>query len=136
MFKKILLVLFLAVIGLNAQSYYDALPILDSATTADGDTLSGYINLKGNQLFTLKVPSTFDGTTITIYSSSDSTSGFEPAYSTEDNTVLSFTATAGRKYYFSPTSYFWINQFIKIESNSAATGADTWLIEKGKYFKK
>ena len=106
---------------------------LDSVSTANGDTLSSSADLKGNLLFTIEVPSSFDGTEITIYTSRDG-SNFKPVYNS-DNEILKVTVTAGRKYYLIPANYYWIDRYIKIESNSAASGADKFYITKGKYFK-
>lgn len=132
--KKIVVMLLLFSISLFAQqTYYDAIPVLDSVSTANGDTLSSSADLKGNLLFTIEVPSSFDGTEITIYTSRNS-SNFKPVYNS-DNEILKVTVTAGRKYYLTPANYYWVDRYIKIESNSAASGADKFYITKGKYFK-
>lgn len=133
MLKKLLLLLIIASSIFAQQSYYDAVPILDSVSTSNGDTLSAALDLRGLQLFTFKVPTSFDGTEITIYTSVDGVT-YAPVYDS-DNAILKFTVTAGRTYYLTPSNYYFLGRYIKLESNSAATGADKFYITKGKYFK-
>ena len=137
--KKIVLAVILAIVfagNVFAQDYFDTVPILDSVITANGTALSAIFDTRGFQIFKFKVPSTFDGTEITLYTSVDTVAAnFAPGYD-EDNTIYKFTVTAGRCYVLTPSSYSWIDRYVKLFSNVSATGSDKFLLTKQKYFKK
>lgn len=132
--KKLLLIvlLFALSVSIQAQSY---VPKSDTVTIALGATLSEAFDTDGYKIFTIKVPSTFDGTTITIYHSEDTTSAnFNAVYDLDDNAILTFTVTAGREYRFKPADWFYLKRYIKIlSSTTVATTADKFLVTRGKY---
>lgn len=133
--KKIFLLLVISVFcGFNiyAQSF---VPKSDTAITALGKQLSAAVDLNGYKVFTVKIASTFDGDSIAIYQSEDTTSAnFNPVYDLDTDTILKFKVTAGREYRFIPSDNFFYKRYIKIWSNSAATTTpDISIVTKGLY---
>lgn len=134
MLKKIFFALLLIVsVSWGQTTYWDAVPVLDSVTTATGDSISGSLNTKGWEIFALKVPSTFDGDSVTIQTSHDGTTWEDPRNT--DREILKFAAEPGDFIYFEPIQLYWLLAYARIYSNDPATGADKWYLYKGKYFK-
>lgn len=127
--KKLLALLLLITITVNAQVFVSAK--LD--TISVGDTLSAGIDTEGLRVILVKVPDSFDGSAITLYHSSDNVN-FNPVYNSDDDTILSFSVTAGREYRLKPAEYFFAKRYVKIESNAAVTTtADSFYVSLGKY---
>ena len=141
MLKKIFILVFISVLlaipakGQDLPIYYDSAPILDSMTTADGSAISARLDSKGNQIFEIYVPATFDGTTIYIESSTDTTNNHK-TYASDTDAVLSISVTAARWYRVKPSDYAYLGRYIWISSDATATGADVWKLTLGKFFKK
>ena len=132
--KKILLlaILLMFAVSINAQSF---VPKTEIGITAVGSTTSAVVDLAGYKIFTVKIPSTFDGDSLTVYHSNDTTSAnFNPVYDLETDAILKFKVTAGREYRFIPSEHFFYKRFIKAVSNAAAaTTPDSLEWTKGTY---
>ena len=99
---------------------------------ADTDSFSSVIDLGNKRFFGLYIPSSFDGSAVTVYTSETTTGTFQPVYN-EDDGAISFSVTAGRRYKATPTDYFMLQRYIKLKSGSAASGADTGYVYTGTY---
>ena len=132
--KKILLlaILLMFAVNLNAQSF---VPKTEIVIRDSGETLSNPLDLGGYKVFQIEIPSTFNGDSIIIYDSKDTTSAnFKPCYDLETDTILKYKITAGRKYRFIPSDQYYFERYIKIWGNSAAaTTPDTLSVIKGSY---
>ena len=127
--KLLVIIMLLFAVSANAQVFVES--TLD--TISVGGTLSAGIDTRGDRVFLIKVPDSFDGTSITLYHSEDDTN-FNPVYDTADNSIISFTVTAGREYRLKPAEYFFTKRYIKIKSDATVTTTpDSFYVSLGKY---
>ncbi len=95
-----------------------------SVTVASGQTESGAIDLSGNTLAGIHVPSTFDGTTITLLTAPTLT-GTYTAVQDGDGGTFTITTAASR---YAPIKNLAIVagiRFLKLQCGSSQTTTDT-----------
>jgi hypothetical protein len=117
--KKILLFLLIGFAFANAQTKQAECVI------ADGDSLSEVIDLEDSKFVGFELPTSYDEDTIYVQTSADTSSAsFQRVYDDED-AALMFSVTAGRLYKAKPADYYLLYRYIRFESPSASSGADT-----------
>lgn len=120
--KKIILIL-LVFVGVNFAQTVDVIRTNGSATSASFDT-------QYNKVFSVVIPSGYNGTTIRLETSSDGTNFYYGA------NVDAITVTKGQAIVFKPSDTFWLKDWTRFRSDSVAVGADTMEVDLGTYYNK
>lgn len=94
-----------------------------TATVSASGTTTESIDLSGTKLIGIVVPSTFDGTEITLQGSVDNSSFFDvyDAFGTE----VAITTSASRLVVFTSNDFIGLPQYIKLVCTSTQTTTDT-----------
>lgn len=94
-----------------------------TATIASGQTESGVVDLGGTQLVGLFLPSTFDGTTLSIQAALTAGGTFVPVYA--DGADLGFTVAAAKAVGFENLAPLAGWRFIKLVAGTSQSTSDT-----------
>lgn len=120
--KKIFLMLLVFVSVSFAQSF-NIVRTNGSATSASFDT-------KYTKVFSVIIPSGYNGSTIRLETSSDGTNFYYAG------NIDAITVTKGQAVVFSPSNTFWLKDWTRFRSDSVAVGADTMEVDLGTYYNK
>lgn len=128
MLNKILLILAFA------SSFLLAQPIIPNGGTVSSvyDLGVAYVNNVevNNKLISFTIPSSFDGTTIKVYTCNTENGTFYTARPSDSDADISISVTAGETYFPVIQDFYWLQRYIYFESDVSATGADTLGVDK------
>jgi len=97
----------------------------NNVSIANGQTVSGALDLQGLALVAFQMPAAFTGTTMTFQGSFDD-STYQAIYNTS-NTAYSITVAVSRTYAINPADFAGF-RYVKFVSGSAEGGARTIVV--------